>query len=675
MTRPTTETVDQEITVLLAQLSVLQRREDDFARVLDDMARLQDSIRAERVALSSKITELESQKHPINWLPSELLIQIFLVCAEDESAEIAAGLSYNPASVLISHVCRKWRELALTTSALWSFISYRDRQWRTQPLFTFLERSGQSPITFTFVTPPSSLSGQDVSMLEVAERMTSTKIVEVLMPRLPRVRSITFECSFPRGMAWLLGAINHSEELHKLESLDLALSAHDPSFEGTTLLTADQLSREDPPGVTSALTYLRLQQLPPTAIPGYLVRTVQTLELSYPLRKTPTVRRHHFVLRMSHLISLLRHTPQLHELSMIGVTPLWDVITKAQTNPSPSQTASEPLKLISAFELPKVKRLEWKYAYPRDVFPFLSLVALPELEHWDLLIAQSPTKRYDLTQFRGNHIHDQDSFIQAEPLANVQTLHSVKELNVSCQNEDTLGSALRQFLFPSLEKLDIAFVGQHLRKEPGLPMLSRLESIFRDPRLPLLTHLTISHFDIFIGYGKTMLGYMPNLRSLTLGACTGVSVILEALAESYGTPGQGPRGRRCGVRVCPRLEELVLWSCTDFDFGALVSAVYARGILLNSGGEPNQEPEAVASAVLGRKIRPLKKTRNVGASQTQRADTNAHAVSGSRSTLIPIEEALHPSCITCVHLEDCPQISEEQAYSLEEVLGTVVMYR
>ena len=76
MSRKTSEMIDKEIELLTAQLSVLQRREDDFARILEDMARLQSSIRAEREALVSKITDLESQKQPINWLPTELLIEI-----------------------------------------------------------------------------------------------------------------------------------------------------------------------------------------------------------------------------------------------------------------------------------------------------------------------------------------------------------------------------------------------------------------------------------------------------------------------------------------------------------------------------------------------------------------------------------------------------------------------
>ncbi|KIK97582.1 hypothetical protein PAXRUDRAFT_136017 [Paxillus rubicundulus Ve08.2h10] len=681
MTRPTSEMVDKEIKALTARLSVLQRREDDFARVVEDMVRLQNSIRAEREASSSQLTELESQKQPVNWLPSELLTEIFLIRAEDESADLAVGLPYNPAPVLISHVCRKWRELALATWRLWSFISYRTPRWKARPLFVFLERSGNSPIIFNFIASPASpSSNQDIPALEEEERTTSERIIDALKPQSHRVRSFTFECGFAKSMEEVLKAISQPyRQFYKLESLDLALSTLDPTFEGTHLLTYDALSVGSPGDEAGVLKHLRLQQMPLIVVPSYLVRTIRTLELSYPPKKSQSTRRHHFALKMSHLIQLLRHAPQLHELSMIGVTPVWDVVAKVSMDGQLSQSTIEPRhpKVVSSFELPQLTRLEWKCAYHRDIFPFMSLVVLPELERWDLLVAQCPAKRYDVTQFRGNHIHDQDSFIRAEPLSTVLTLHALKELNFSCQNEESLGYSLRQFIFPSLTKLDITFVGQHLRKEAALPSLSRLESIFRDPRLPLLTHLTISNFDIMAVHGRTMLGYMPNLLSLTLGACTGVDVVLDALAEAYGIakrPGVYPRS--CGVRVCPRLEELMLWNCIDFDFKMLWSTVYTRSVALDDDSEPDHdifEAEAIASAVLGRTIRPLKKIRNTRSQQC--GDTGPHAASGSsKSTLIPIEEALRPSRITCVQIEDCPQISEHEALSLER-RGTVVMYR
>ena len=672
--------IDKEIELLSAQLSVLQRREDDFARILEDMARLQSSVRAEREALGSKITELKSQKQPINWLPTELLIEIFLIRTEDESANLAVGLPYNPAPVLISHVCHKWRELVLATPHLWSFISYRTPQWIPQPLLVFLQRAENSPITFNFISIPNTNASHNLNT-STLEAATSVDIIRTLCCPRRRLRSLTFECGFATSMEHILeGITGVYGHLHGLESLDLAISTPDPSFQGTQLLTSDRLSTEQsPPDSPIMLRHLRLQQMPLSILPAFLVRSIRTLELSYSPKKSHSSRAHHFTPKMSHLIDLLRHTPQLHELSFVGVAPVWDVVTRHSTNGQLSNGTTEPHNraVVSSFELPELKCLEWKYAYHRDVFPFMSLIILPQLERWDLFIAQSPTKRFDVTQFRGHHTHDQDSFIQTEPLSNVLVLHALKELNVHCQNEDALGSSLRQFLFPSLTKLDVTFVGQRVRKESGFSSLPRLESIFRDPRLPHLAHLSITNFDISPGHGRSMLGYMPNLLSLTLGACTGVNVMLEALAEAYGSVPMtgGVRTRLYGVRVCPRLEDLTLWSCADFDFRTLWSTVHARSLASENDGDEQQKEtlgaEVVASAVLGRKIRPLKKMRNAKPSQQH---VGLSASGSSRSTLIPMQEALHPNRLTCLHLEDCPQISHHEALSLGR-WGTIVIYR
>ncbi|KAI6032588.1 hypothetical protein F5J12DRAFT_712714 [Pisolithus orientalis] len=664
MARPDSHTIDREIEIIVAQLAVLQRREDDFTRILTDMTRLRDSVQVEKAVLNSRVAQLQSQKIPINWLPSELLIQIFLVFVAEETT---ARLPYNPAPLVISHICHKWRQLSLTSSQLWSFISYRCVAFKLPPLQAFIDRSGSTEITFTFVSPLDGVM-QNAAEMAVTERNTSEGLIQVLGPHFSRVRSITFKCHFAASMLPVFSTM-HKRSFPKLRYLDLALCSQDPSAIRLPHLPTNEMPSENETWTDSVLADLRLEQVPPARLPSYLLRTVQVLELSYPPRRTATARQGLFIQTMSEMVQLLHQTPRLHELIITGVSFYWD-ITQTDLQVARLPEGSIP---VNAVEILTLRRLHWKFAYPRDIYPFLSFLVLPRLEHFDLLIAQPPTKRYEVSHFRGNHIHNQDSFTHAGPLSNTVTLNVLKELNISCHSEDTLGSSLRQLLFPSLEKLDIAFVGQHLRKESGLPVLSRLESIFRDPRLPHLTHLTLSHFDIPPGHGKATLAYMPCIISLTLGGCTGVDEVLKALGESYGSV-PGGRGscapRTCGVRICPRLEELVLWSCNDFHFESLFSVVHAR----SGEADVGVVGVDVASAVLGRKIRPLKKPRNAKDSTIHVVDPGSHTVSGAISTLIPIEEALHPTGITCIHLEDCPPISEDQVLSLER-LGAVVTLR
>ncbi|KAG0697202.1 hypothetical protein DFH29DRAFT_1003925 [Suillus ampliporus] len=675
MPRKSSAAIDHEIEVLQAQIAVLQRREDDFIRILEDMARLRDSVKAEQVALASQVTELESQRHPINWLPSELLIQIFVSLTEDNDSDTeSAGLAaYNSSPVIISHVCRKWRKLAFATSILWSRVSYRGRKWSASPVCAFMNRSGASLLDFTFSPPPYHVD--DIEAAE-DERLVSESLLLTLSPHFSRVRSITFECTFPASMRTMVEAlIDNLHELTSLRSLDLSFASLAPCFAGTPLLILDELGGQSLPDTSSVLTYLRLQQLPPRVIPPSLLRSVRTLELSFPPRRSHRVSQ--YILRMSHVHRFLSFIPELQDLVLMETIPLRDLVLEGS---SEGQTAENRFAVVSPLELPKLRSLAWKFAYPRDVYTFMSFFGLPALERWEILIANSPTKRSDVNLLRGNHWDEPDSYIQAEPLGGVLSMNALKELCISYQDGDSLNSSLRQFLFPALEQLEFAYAGKCPLNCDHKHPLPRLDYVFRDPRLPHLTHFTLSHLDVSAGHGKVMLGYMPGLVSLTLISCTGIDGVLEALAEAYGLTMDAGRkeARGCGVRVCPKLERITLWGCCDFKFKSLFAAVFARAQPAGSSMlmKAQKDVPSVVSTVLGRKIRPLKKPRAAFAPEGPSSPTKSHTQSshGVSSTLIPIEEALRPVRIACVHVDDCPQITEDEAILLEE-FGTVVVYR
>ncbi|KAG1741619.1 hypothetical protein EDB19DRAFT_703094 [Suillus lakei] len=674
MPRKNIVAIDHEIKVLQAQIAILQRREDDFVHILEDMARLRDSVKAEQVALASQITELESQRHPINWLPSELLIQIFVSVTEDNDSDTSAGLAYNSSPVIISHVCRKWRKLAFATSILWSRVSYRSRKWTASPVCAFINRSGSSLLDFTFSPPPYHVDDHDAAE---DERLASESLLHMLSSHLSRVHSITFECTSSASMQLIVKVLmDNLHGLKSLRSLVLSFASLAPCFAGTPLLVLDELGGQSLPDSPSVLTYLRLQQLPPRVVSPSLLRSVQTLELSFPQRRSH--RAPQYILRMSHVHRFLSFIPELQDLVLMETTPLRDVVLEGH---SEGQMTDNQFAVVAPLELPKLRSLTWKFAYPRDVYTFMSFFGMPALERWEILIANSPTKRSDVSTLRGNHWHEPDSFIQAEPLGGVLSMAALKELCVSCHDGDSLISSLRQFLFPVLEQLEFAYAGKcppHCDHKHPLP---RLDYVFRDPRLPHITHFTLSHLDVFAGHGKLMLGYMPGLVSLTLISCTGVDGVLEALAEPYGSAMNAERkaARGCGVRVCPKLERITLWGCSDFKFQSLFAAVFARAQPAGSNmlTKAQKDVPSVVSTVLGRKIRPLKKPRVAspqgGPSSPAKAHTTQHS-HGVPSTLIPIEEALRPVRIACVNVDDCPQITEDEALLLEE-FGTVVVYR
>ncbi|KAG2137539.1 hypothetical protein DEU56DRAFT_352249 [Suillus clintonianus] len=674
MPRKSIVTIDHEIEVLQAQISILHRRENDFVRILEDMARLRDSVKAEQVTLASQVTELESQRHPINWLPSELLIQIFVSVAEGNDSDTSAGLPYNSSPVIISHVCRKWRKLAFATSTLWSRVSYKSRKWSASPVCAFMDRSGSSLLDFIFSPTPYHVDDHEASE---DERLASESLLHAMGSHLSRARSITFECTSSASMRLMVEVlIDNLHELGSLRSLDLSFTSLAPCFVGTPLLTLDEPGGQSLPDTPSVLTHLRLQQLPPRVIPPFLLRSVKTLELSFPQRRSHRVPQ--YTLRMSHLHRFLSFIPELQDLVLMEATPFRDIVLEESRE---GQTADNRFAVVSPLELPKLRSLIWKFASSLDVYAFMSFFGLPALERWEILIANSPTKRGDVSTLRGNHWQEPDSFIQAEPLGGVLSMTALKELCISCQNGDSLISSLRQFIFPVLEQLEFAYAGKCPPKCDHKHPLPRLDYVFRDPRLPHLTHFTLSHLDVFAGHGKLMLGYMPSLVSLTLISCTGVDGVLDALAEAYGLAMDAERkaARGCGVRVCPKLESITLWGCSDFKFKSLFAAVFARAPPAGNSMHVKAQKDvpSVVSTVLGRKIRPLKKARVASPQGGPSSPAKPHSTQnshGASSTLIPIEEALRPVRIACVHVDDCPQITEDEALLLEE-FGTVVVYR
>ncbi|CAL1715547.1 unnamed protein product [Somion occarium] len=74
---------------------------------------------------------------PIHRLPEELLRKIITVAIED-TKQLHGSLSW----LRITHVCHQWREIALSTSALWTAIDLHTRQ-----ASTFLHRSGRAGIS------------------------------------------------------------------------------------------------------------------------------------------------------------------------------------------------------------------------------------------------------------------------------------------------------------------------------------------------------------------------------------------------------------------------------------------------------------------------------------------------------------------------------------------------
>ncbi|GLB41384.1 hypothetical protein LshimejAT787_0905990 [Lyophyllum shimeji] len=86
-----TVAIDVESAQVNAQIKTLQNREDEIQKLIDGMQALKDSISEERLVLENRIRELEAERYPVNWLPSELLVVIFTVVVASSPTTCNAG--------------------------------------------------------------------------------------------------------------------------------------------------------------------------------------------------------------------------------------------------------------------------------------------------------------------------------------------------------------------------------------------------------------------------------------------------------------------------------------------------------------------------------------------------------------------------------------------------------
>ncbi|KAI0061468.1 hypothetical protein BV25DRAFT_1785855, partial [Artomyces pyxidatus] len=78
---------------------------------------------------------------PVSHIPPEILAHIFLYCvlADQEWRNTLPGLGW----ISVTHVCRRWRHIALDNSGLWRHIPLTSgRQWIAE----MLSRSRSKPL-------------------------------------------------------------------------------------------------------------------------------------------------------------------------------------------------------------------------------------------------------------------------------------------------------------------------------------------------------------------------------------------------------------------------------------------------------------------------------------------------------------------------------------------------
>ncbi|KAJ3482388.1 hypothetical protein NLI96_g7004 [Meripilus lineatus] len=125
------------------------------------------------------------QLFPINDFPSEILFEIFryaLMSSRDDQQTVATRL-------LLTRVCRRWRQQALGDGMLWSQIVFRDGYPFTRSLNS-LKRAGSIPLDIV-IMPPTQLSYEPAPP-PMHHPQSITYLVDQVLRRASTIRSLRF---------------------------------------------------------------------------------------------------------------------------------------------------------------------------------------------------------------------------------------------------------------------------------------------------------------------------------------------------------------------------------------------------------------------------------------------------------------------------------------------------
>ena len=639
-----TEDINQSASVLAGQIGILQRRELELRTLLN-------AVTLEKRAIEGNQLRVEKDRIPFRWLPPELLIHIFVLATYDTLDPIQSSLDIAPLN--ISHVCQRWRDIALSTPVLWRRVVLTTSELSLRCLVspatqTFLNRSKGITTEVFYAASPRKLNKAPLptlrSITAPREQEHGHPGKSYVLSIFPPLCSLYIHGTQDIIVDTLTHLHNHPPGFATLESLELALKFSTPRELYEYLRLNDPERTYCNPWHTHrfpALKALTLRDIPLAGIAFGQLPVLREITLTLD---TPLSGRLEF-LRVPYFARLLACAPRVERLTFLRAGPVFSL--PLDTSPQALRCwDDEKWRPDSPRPLPPVllehlRELEWIDAHPETLHLLLMHFTTPRLEILDIVFA-SPSKCKKLAAW----LHP--TFVQVRDSAAVQPvlqLSNLKVLRADCSSGDTLRSPFLRLYFPALETLSLSNRSWSLYQtgprlvDDELPQLPRLESIFRDPRMPHLTHLLLSGFEVPSEHASLMLGYMPSLQRLDCNFSFSIASLLEPLAAASSV----------GVRVCPYLRHIQLWYCDGVGFATL-----ARVVKLRNGFA--SEAEFCSRDYLGEKrpVRPLPKGThlpNVESLPWQSIGKN-------------VDRRL--SRVELISIEECRQMTREEAMSLRQ---------
>jgi len=576
----------QNAATLRGRIDILQRRESQLHALIDAVTHEMHIVEAQR-------SELEKDRIPFIWLPPELLIHIFVLTTFDSLYPIQSPLDTTP--VNISHVCQRWRDIALSTPILWRRIvltpsDLSPRASVRPSTQIFLDRSKGIP-SEVFCAVLSSESNRKTpqltsrSLSALRERDSYRIGDSYIFHAFPPLRSLHIHGHHDVIVDALAYLHNHSPGFPSLESLKLALVSAAPRDLYNRLLLNDPERAHRNPWHTDrfpALLTLTLRDIPLPGIALGQLPVLRDLTLILDSALSGCID----LLRVSYFARLLACTPRLERLAFKRAGPVFSLPLDTSLQglhrwEDDAAWRGDSSRALPPVPLEHLHDLEWTDVHPETLHLLLLQFPSPRLEVLDIAFA-SPSKCKKLALLlHPTFAHVGDS-TGVQP---VLELSNLRILRANCSSGDVLRSPFLRLYFPALETLSLSnrkssthqAGPQYLAYDDldQLPQLPRLESIFRDPRMPHLTHLLLSGFAVSPEQASLILGYMPCLQRLDCNFIHDVASLLGVLAapaHAVACSGSGS----VGVRVCPHLRHIHLWHCDGVESATLVRLIKLR---------------------------------------------------------------------------------------------------
>lgn len=450
---------------------------------------------------------------------------------------------------------------------------------------------------------------------------------------LPRWRTIVIATPEPSSMVTLLRSLHESTIFAHLSTLKLS---SDLPRRGTGTfshgLTSDLEDR------FPALKHVQLVEVPISSVPIGVFRNIHTLELSNPKQNPNPLTRLH-----PSLLNVLSATKRMERLILSDFTPF------LEHGVDPVGGGNESPTIV----LPLLREFVWYYPEVRMLRHFFSHVYTPHLRNADFSV-------------KCNRIAPQSttSFAFRFPL--------VEELTIECDAQETLHSATREMEFPRVKHLTIQTSIDNWSPTSALPVF-RWSAIFRDLRVPYLTHLTIFRLSITLDHINGVFQYMPSLRSLTCDMCDGVATMICALSAGDCACAVGKSLHENHGLL--ELQSLTLRDCDGLRVGCLQKWISVR----NGDGGSRQ---AAVNSIWGRpaaqrKIKPLsgKYKRRLQRPDSDTPSTSPIEGNLDRFSLTHTPTAAYyipnylrqPSKIMLISFDNCNGITEANARELQRL--------